>query len=83
MTEYSILILRLKFCKVLPLKNKINSWITNGSGEDHCGDLETLISEWYYYPTICHLHNFSDKKFGGTGIWEILHNFFVWLSLEN
>jgi hypothetical protein len=37
----------------------------------------------YYYPTICHLHNFSDKKFGGTGIWEILHNIFVWLSLDN
>jgi hypothetical protein len=43
----------------------------------HTSVLETLISEWYYYPTICHLHNFSDKKFGGTGIWEILHNIFV------
>jgi hypothetical protein len=49
----------------------------------HTSVLETLISEWYYYPTICHLHNFSDKKFGGTGIWEILHFFFVWLSLDN
>jgi len=32
------LILRLKFCKVWPPKNEIKSQITNGCGEDHCGE---------------------------------------------